>query len=87
MKIALFCLIVVNAYALEPFQEQIPLQMTVPNLTQEKVKWIPLTSNPQEAAKKNTVIPTKSIDEAIKTQIQKKMNKLLKPLNDDEDER
>jgi hypothetical protein len=75
---------VLSAHALEPFQEQTPLGMTAPNATKDKsIKWIPLTSNPQKAPIKST----KSSNESIKNQIQKKMQTLLKPLNDEENQR
>lgn len=62
--------------------------MSLPNTHQNKqVKWIPLTSIAQDVSQKNTPIPAKTIDESIKNQIQKKMQTLLKPLKDDEDER
>lgn len=62
--------------------------MAIPNINQEKQsKWIPLTSNPQETPMTNTKISSKSIDDTIKNQIQKKMQALLKTLKDDEDER
>ncbi len=81
-KTSLICLVVLSAYAIEPFQEQTPLSMATPNISKEKqVKWIPL-----ESCAKSTVAPTKTIDESIKNQIQKKMQTLLKPLKDDEDE-
>lgn len=80
-------LIVFSAHALEPFQEQTPLGMATPNATKDQsVKWIPLT-DPKETPIKNTKTSSKSIDESIKNQIQKKMQTLLKPLKDDEDER
>jgi len=85
-KIILYCLILLSAYALEPFQEQTPLGMTTPNITKnQSVKWIPLT-DPKESPIKNTKTSSKSIDESIKNQIQKKMQTLLKPLKEDEDE-
>lgn len=69
------------------FQEQTPLQMATPNINQEQSpKWIPLSSVLQETPNKNTKTSTKTIDESIKNQIQKKMQALLKPLKDDEDE-
>ena len=72
---------------MEPFQEQTPLSMAGSNTAKDKpVKWIPLTSNPQNNLDKNTKTSNKSIDESIKNQIQKKMQTLLKPLNDDQDE-
>lgn len=84
-KLTVWCLIVLSAYALEPFQEQTPLGMTPPNATKDKaVKWIPLSSNPQETLTKTPKTSTKSIDESIKNQIQKKMQTLLKPLKDEE---
>lgn len=56
--------------------------MTAPNTVKDKsIKWIPL-----ESSVKSTVAPTKTIDESIKNQIQKKIQTLLKPLKDDEDE-
>lgn len=62
--------------------------MTTTNTTQDKsIKWIPLTSNPQETLIKSTKTSNKTIDESIKNQIQKKMQTLLKPLKDEEDER
>lgn len=65
-------------------QEQIPLQMSLPNAHQNKqVKWIPLSSNGQDVSPKSTPIPAKTIDESIKNQIQKKMHSLLKPLDDE----
>jgi hypothetical protein len=82
-KLTVLCLIVLSSHALEPFQEQTPLDMTIPNTAKEKsVKWIPL-----ETSTKNTIAPAKAIDESIKNQIQKKMQSLLKPLKEDEDER
>jgi hypothetical protein len=79
----LLCLVFLSAHALEPFQEQTPLPMAAPNFTKDKlVKWIPL-----ETSTKQTVPSAKTIDESIKNQIQKKMQTLLKPLKDDEDER
>jgi hypothetical protein len=87
-KILLFCLIALNAHSIEPFQEQIPLGMTAPNTAKDKsIKWIPLTSNPQNNFDKSSKTSNKNIDESIKNQIQKKMQALLKPLKDDEDER
>ncbi|MDD5210802.1 MAG: hypothetical protein PHV62_00160 [Sulfuricurvum sp.] len=84
----LVCIIIANGHALEPFQEQTSLGMTTTNATKDQsVKWIPLTSNPQETAIQNTKSTNKSIEESIKNQIQKKMQTLLKPLKDDEDER
>lgn len=84
---ALVCIIIANGHALEPFQEQTPLGMTTPNATKDQsVKWIPLT-NPQNTFIKNTKTSSKSIEESIKNQIQKKMQTLLKPLKEDEDER
>ncbi|MFA6189305.1 MAG: hypothetical protein WC680_08505 [Sulfuricurvum sp.] len=81
--LVLLCLIVLSAHALEPFQEQTPLPMSAPNVTKEKQpKWIPL-----ETPTKSTKISNKTIDESIKTQIQKKMQTLLKPLKDEEEER
>ena len=75
-----------SAHSIETFQEQIPLGMTAPNTVQDKsVKWIPL-SDPKETSIKNTKTSSKSIDESIKNQIQKKMQTLLKPLKEDEDE-
>ena len=77
-----------SAHALEPFQEQTPLNMTTPNTAKDQSgKWIPLTSNPQDTLIKNTKTSSKSIDESIKNQIQKKMQTLLKPLKDDEEDR
>lgn len=82
-KLTVLCLIVLSAHALEPFQEQTPLGMTTPNAAKDQsVKWIPL-----ETSTKNTLAPTKAIDESIKNQIHKKMQSLLKPLREDEDER
>lgn len=73
---------------MEPFLEQTPLSMTTPNTAKDKpVKWIPLTSSPQNNLDQNTKTSNKSIDESIKNQIHKKMQALLKPLKDDEDER
>jgi hypothetical protein len=70
--------------ALEPFQEQTPLGMTAPNTAKDKsVKWIPM-SDPKEAPLQNIKTSSKSIDESIKNQIQKKMQALLKPLKDEE---
>jgi hypothetical protein len=87
-KLSFLCLIILSAHALEPFQEQTPLSMTTTNTTQDKsIKWIPLTSNPQETLIKSTKTSNKTIDESIKNQIQKKMQTLLKPLKDEEDER
>ena len=81
----LLCLIFLSAQALEPLKEQMPLSMATPNTAKDKsVKWIPLTSNPQEASKKTTSTPAKSINDAIKTQIQKTMQTLLKPSKDEE---
>lgn len=72
---------------MEPFQEQTSLEMTTPNTAKDKsIKWIPLT-DPKEISIKNTKTSSKSIDESIKNQIQKKMQALLKPLKDEEDER
>lgn len=86
-KLVVLFFIILSAHAIEPFQEQTPLSMTVPNTAKDKpVKWIPLTSNPQNSLDKNTKISNKSIDESIKNQIQKKMQMLLKPLKEDEDE-
>lgn len=79
--------ITLSVYAIEPFQEQTPLKMAIPNINHEKqTKWIPFTSNLQETPIKNTIISGKSIDDSIKNQIQKKMQALLKPLKDDENE-
>lgn len=84
--LALLCLILLNTHAMEPFQEQTPLGMTAPNTAKDKsVKWIPLI-DPKETPIKNTKTSSKSIDESIKNQIQKKMQTLLKPLKEDEDE-
>lgn len=78
------CLSVLSAHALEPFQEQTPLQMATPNITKDKpVKWIPLS---QETPIKNSIIPAKNINESIKNQIQKKMQSLLKPMKDEEND-
>lgn len=86
-KILLYCLIVLSAHAMEPFLEQTPLSMTTPNTAKDKpVKWIPLISNPQNNLDQNTKISNKNIDESIKNQIQKKMQALLKPLKEDQDE-
>ncbi|MDQ1297753.1 MAG: hypothetical protein QG558_291 [Campylobacterota bacterium] len=77
-KLTVLCLIVLSSHALEPFQEQTPLSMTIPNAAKDQsVKWIPL-----ETSTKNTLAPTKAIDESIKNQIQKKMQSLLTPLKD-----
>jgi hypothetical protein len=86
-KLFFLSLIVLGLYAQEAFQEQIPLQMATPNINQEQSpKWIPLSSVLQETPIKNTKTSPKTIDESIKNQIQKKMQSLLKPLKDDEDE-
>jgi hypothetical protein len=72
---------------MDPFQEQTPLGMTAPNTAKDKpVKWIPLSSNAKEVVNKNTSMSAININESIKNQIQKKMQALLKPLKDDEDE-
>ena len=85
--VALCCLIALSSHSMEPFQEQVPLQMATPNINKEQpTKWIPLTSNPKEAVTKSTSTSSTSINELIKTQIQKKMQTLLKPVNDDQDE-
>lgn len=77
----------VNLHAIEPFLEQTPLKMATPNISKGKeAKWIPLPSNPKEATIQSSSISTSRIDELIKTQVQKKMQTLLKPLNDDQDE-
>ncbi|MDP3023262.1 MAG: hypothetical protein Q8N01_04585 [Sulfuricurvum sp.] len=84
-KFILWCLIILSAQAIEPFEEQKPLGMTTPNTTTEKtVKWIPLNS--QEMPQKTTKVSTKAIDDSIKNQIQKKMQALLKPVKDDEED-
>lgn len=84
-KLLMLLFITVSAYAIEPFEEQKPLGMTTPNTTTEKtVKWIPLNS--QETPQKMTKVSTKAIDDSIKNQIQKKMQALLKPIKDDDDE-
>lgn len=84
-KLTALCFIVLSAHALEPFQEQTPLSMTTPNTSKEQsVKWIPLSSNPQETPTKSTKKANKSIDESIKNQIQKTMQALLKPSKDEE---
>lgn len=75
---------VLSVHAVEPFQEQTPLGMTAPNIAKDQsVKWIPL-ADPKETPIKNTATSSKSIDESIKNQIQKKMQALLKPLKDEE---
>ena len=85
MKTFYLSLIVLSAHALEPFQEQTPLGMTISNTAKDQsVKWIPLSSNPQEAPIKSTKKANKSIDESIKNQIQKTMQALLKPSKDEE---
>lgn len=87
-KLILCWLTVLSAHALESFVEQTPLTMTPPNTTKNtSVKWIPLSTNGQEVSAQNTKPSNKSIDESIKNQIQKKMQALLKPLKEDEDER
>lgn len=86
-SIAWFLLAALSAHALEPFQEQMPLQMTAPDISKEQsAKWIPLLPNSQETVIKKSSIPGTKINELIKTQVQKKMQMLLKPLNDDQDE-
>jgi len=61
--------------------------MTTPNMSKEQQKeWIPLSPNSKEAVINNTSMSTKNINKLIKTQIQKKMQTLLNPLNDDQDE-
>jgi hypothetical protein len=87
-KFLLWFFLLLSVHAQEPFQEQMPLGLTTPNIAKDQsVKWIPLTTNPQETPTKSTKISNKSIDETIKNQIQKKMQTLLKPLKDEEDER
>lgn len=72
---------------MEAFQEQTPLEMTAPNTAKDKsVKWIPFGTS-QESPIKSVKTSDKSINESIKNQIQKKMQALLKPLQEDEDER
>jgi hypothetical protein len=62
--------------------------MTNPNTNKEHpAKWIPLSPVVQGTPTKSANIASKTIDETIKNQIQKKMQALLKPLKDDEDER
>lgn len=61
--------------------------MTAPNMSKEHpIKWIPLSPPSREAVVKNTSMSATSIDKLIKTQVQKKMQTLLKPLHDDQDE-
>lgn len=61
--------------------------MTTPNMSKEQPKeWIPLSPNSKEAVINNTSMSAKNINKLIKTQIQKKMQTLLNPLNDDQDE-
>lgn len=80
-------LIAVSAHALEPFLEQKPLPMMAPNINKEQPeKWIPLSSDSKEAVIKNTSMSATNINKLIKTQIQKKMQILLNPLTDDQDE-
>jgi hypothetical protein len=75
----------VNVHAIEPFQEQVPLKMATPNITKEQQnRWIPLSSNPKEATIQSTATSTSRIDELIKTEVQKKMQTLLKPSKDEE---
>ena len=87
-KYLLWCIIVLSAHAMEPFQEQTPLEMTTPNTAKDKsIKWIPLTSNAQKTPQKSTKISTKSIDDSIKNQIQKKIQTLLtSPKDEGEDQ-
>ncbi|HQS66695.1 MAG TPA: hypothetical protein PLM93_05865 [Sulfuricurvum sp.] len=79
--------IVLSSHAIEPFQEQTPLQMAVPNISKDnQSKWIPLSSNPKSAAPQSNSTFNPRIDELIKTQVHKKMQTLLKPLNDEDNQ-
>ncbi|MDP1784268.1 MAG: hypothetical protein Q8K81_02455 [Sulfuricurvum sp.] len=87
--ILLSSLIALAAYAEElpkmEFKEQSALKMTTSNETREQhTRWLPIISpSGQEVPKESAALPSKPMGELIKTQIQKKIQILLKPINDD----
>lgn len=46
-------------------------------------KWLPISPEVQEGPQKNTAVAGKTINESIKTLIQKRMQSLLQPMDDE----
>lgn len=57
--------------------------MKVPNEGKEQhAKWLPISPEVQEGPKKSTPISEKTVNNSIKTLLQKKMQTLLQPMDD-----
>lgn len=86
--IVLLSVITSSGHAQEPlkmeFKEQSALKMTTSNeMREQHTRWLPISPSGQEVPKGSAASPSKPMGDLIKTQIQKKVQTLLKPMNDD----